>query len=164
MFVRPCRSAAIRTRLDLETVRERLARIAQGTASPDTPITRGHVLSGTVGPDDFHLAFRFQSAKNPAKYSVRGRIQDETDWRIVRLKLTARDPGLGPVELAFLAGFVALHVWAEELPAKAGIGALMAVMVFYALVNLLYVPDLVTSRVAGAIAAEINGSIQRRDH
>ena len=116
MLVRPCRSAAIRTRLDLEAVRERLARVARGTESPDTPVVRGHVLSGTVGPDDFHLDFRFQSDRNPQKYSVHGRIQDAQDWRILRLRLTARDPWLGPVELIVLAGFIALNVWPRVCP------------------------------------------------
>jgi hypothetical protein len=160
MFVRPCRSAAIRTRLDLETVRERLARIARGMASPDTPVARGHVLGGTVGPDGFHLDFRFQG-DNPQNYSVHGRIQDAKDWRILRLKLTARDPWLGPVELAVLAGFIALNVWAEELPARAAIAVIGVLMALYALVNLWYAPGLVTRRVSATLAAELDGSVQR---
>ena len=160
MFVRPCRSAAVRTRLDRETVRERLERIAGGTESPGGFAADGHFLSGAVGADEFHLEFRFASGKNAANYSVHGRIQDAKDWRILRLKLTAHDPWLSRVELAFLAGFIGLHAWAEEVPAKGAIAVLVGLMAFYAVLNLLYVPAMVTSRVSGTIAAEINGSVQ----
>ena len=163
MFVRPCRSAAVRTRLDLATVRERMARIAVGNETPGSLVAQGHFLGGTVGADDFHLEFRFAGGKNPANYSVHGRIQDAKDWRVLRLKLTAHDPWLGRIELAFLAGFVGLHVWAEEIPARGGIAVLLGLMAFYAVLNLLYVPALVTSRVSGTIAAELNGSVQSGD-
>jgi len=144
----------------MESVRERIAGIARGTESPGSFVAQGHFLGGTVGADDFHLDFRF-GGKNPAQYSVRGRIQDAKDWRILRLKLTARDPWLGPIELAALAGFVAFHAWADEVPARGAIAVLAGVMAFYAFLNLLYVPDVVTSRVSGSIAAELNGSVQR---
>lgn len=161
MFVRSRRSAAVRTRLDLETVRERLRRIAGGTPPPGGFVEKGHFLGGTVGADDFHFDFRFASAKDPQTYTVHGRVQDHRDWRILRLKVVSKDPWMHPLVFVFPAGFLGLHlaygVWPEEGPLVA-FGAVMAV---YALKNLFIVPDFVAGRVAGEIAARVNGSVQQ---
>jgi hypothetical protein len=92
---------------------------------------------------------------------VRGAIQDERDWRIIRLKLTAHDPWLGRVETLFLAAFTAYHVYLGEVPPKGAVGVLVFVMAVYAVANLLYIPDVVTNRVSALIASEVNGSVQQ---
>lgn len=163
MFVRARRSATIRTRLDPDTVRERLAALAAagGPEGFDRLMASGFFLDGgSVGRRDFHLDYRFNSAKNPQTYAVHGRLVDTPDWRIVRLKLTAHDPWLGPMELLLLGAFLAFHAVMGELPARAAVGALLLVMVVYALANLLYIPEVVTSRIAGQIASALNGSVR----
>lgn len=161
--MRASRSATIRTRLDRETIRERLSTLAAGSPPSEGPLEKGHFLGGAVGTEEFHFEFRFASQKNTQNYSVHGRVGDHQDWRVLRLKLTAHDPWLGRIELAFLAGFVLLHVVLEEAPAGGGVLALLFVMSIYAFFNLMYVPDVVTSRVAGTIASEVNGSVRIGD-
>jgi hypothetical protein len=97
MLVRASRSAAIRTRLDEDTVRDRLAALA---ARPAPEGIRELVAAGgfegwSVGPREFRLDYRVNNPKNLQSYAVRGTMQDARDWRIVRLKLTAHDPWLG---------------------------------------------------------------------
>jgi len=161
MFVRARRSAAVRTRLDVEAVRARLRRIAGGTPHPGGVVEKGHFLGGTVGADEFHFDFRFASAKDPQAYTVHGRIQDHQEWRILRLKVVSKDPWMHPLFLVFPGAFLGLHLAYGLMPEEGPLVAFGVVMAVYALKNLFFVPDFVTSRVAGEIAATVSGSIQR---
>ena len=161
MFVRARRSAAVRTRLDPETVRERLRGIAGGTPPPGGLVEKGHFLGGTVVADEFHFDFRFASAKDPQTYTVHGRVQDHRDWRILRLKVVSKDPWMHPLFLVFPAGFLGLHLVYGLMPEKGPLVAFAVVMAVYAFKNLFVVPDFVTGRVAGEIAARLNGSVQQ---
>ena len=166
MFVRPCRSATIRTRLDLDAVRARLSGLAaQGTPpGSEVWVSRGFIRpGGSVDAHDFRLDFRLNSARNQQTYAVRGHLQDTNDWRVLRLTLTAHDPWLSRVELFFLVVFTGLYAVTGEMPPGGAIAALLGLMALYAFVNLLWVPDMVTGRVTGILATELNGSIQRRD-
>ena len=163
MFVRARRSATVRTRLDVETIRERLGRLARGTPPPGGLVEKGHFLGGTLGTDDFHLDFRFASAKDPQAYTVHGRIQDHQEWRILRLKVASKDPWMHPWFLVFPVGIVGLHLVYGVMPERGILVAFGVVMAVYAIRNLLFLPDLVTGRVAGEIAATVNGSIKQGD-
>ena len=160
MFVRARRSATIRTRLDVETIRERLSAIARGTPHPGGLVEKGRFLGGTVGADDFHLDFDFASQKDPQQYTVHGRIQDHKEWRILRLKVASKDPWMHPLFLVVPATVFAVHLAFGFLPEKPFVVSCGVVMAVYALKNLFFLPDLVTGRVAGEIAAEVNGSVQ----
>ena len=164
VFVRASRSATIRTRLDLDTVRERLSGVAVRGApgGAEEFFAHGFFLDGgSVDAHEFRLDYRFNSTKNRQTYAVHGRLQDVKDWRMLRLKLTAHDPWLGRIELAALAAFTAFYVANGELPPGGAIGILLFVMAIYAIANLLYIPDVVTTRVAALLATEVNGSVQR---
>jgi hypothetical protein len=161
VFVRARRSATIRTRLDVETIRERLSALARGTTPPGGLVEKGHFLGGTVGADDFHFDFHFASQKDPQTYTVHGRIQDHLEWRILRLKVVAKGPWMHPLILVVPAGVVGVHLAFGFLPEKAFVVSCGVVLVIYALRNLLFLPDLVTGRVAGEIAATVSGSVQQ---
>lgn len=166
MFVRPCRSATIRTRLDVDAVRSYLSVLAE-EGSPegvDRLLAHGFFLAGAaVGERDFHFDYRFNSSKNPQTYAVRGTIRDERDWRILRLKLTAHDPWLGPLEAIFLAIFIAFYVFTGEMPPKAAIGIFFGLTGLYAIANLLYIPAVVTARASALLASQVRGSILTGD-
>ena len=161
MFVRPCRSATIRTRLDEEAIREQLcAFVDQGSPDGMTRfMAHGYFLGGSVGPREFHLDYKFNSVKNPQKYAVRGRIQDTKDWRVLRLKLTAHAPWLAWYELAALVLFAAFYVHDGRVPPTGAILLVAFVMAIYAAANLLYIPDAVTARVSSMLAFELRGSV-----
>ena len=164
MFVRASRSATIRTRLDRETIRERLSPLTAGQErAPGVFIEKGRFTGGTVDENAFQLEFLFDSSRNSQTYAVKGRVQDDRDWRVLRLKLTARDPWLGRVELFFLVLFVGLHYVAGDFPHGAAVAVLLGIMALYAVINLLWVPAVVTGRVSGEIAAAVNGSILAGD-
>jgi hypothetical protein len=78
---------------------------------------------------------------------------------VLRLKLTARDPWLSRIELFFFVLFIGLHVALGEVPARGGVVVLFFLMGLYAVVNLLWVPAVVTGRVTKEIAAAVKGSV-----
>ena len=161
MFARACRSATVRTRLDLDAVRSYLSVLAEEGASEGLGriLANGYFLGGaSVGARDLNLDYRFNSARNPQTYAVHGRIQDTPDWRILRLRLTAHHPWLGAVELLFLVLFMAFHVFAGEVPAMGAVLAVAVVMASYAGANLFYIPDVVTSRVSGLVASAVRAA------
>ncbi len=149
----------------MDAVRERLSALA---ASPppegtDRVMAGGFFLGGgAVEGQDLRLSYHFNSAKNAQDYGVRGVLRDTGDWRMIRLTLTARDPWLGPIEMFFLALFLGFHVYFGETPAKGAVVILVAVMALYAIANLLYIPDVVTSRVSDLVASTVNGSVLHR--
>ena len=163
IFVRARRSATVRTRLDVEAVHERIAALAAEPAAGGMKafFADGHFAEWTVGRQDFRFDYTVNNPKNRQSYAVHGTVRDARDWRILRLKLTAHDPWLGRIELGFLVAFVAFHAFTGEVPAGGAVLILLFVMAVYAFANLMYIPDAVTSRMAGLIASEVNGSVQR---
>lgn len=162
VFVRARRSATIRTRLDVETVHERIAALAAEPAAGGMKafLAHGHFAGWTVEPQDFRFDYTVNNPKNRQSYAVHGTVRDARDWRILRLKLTAHDPWLGRIELGFLAAFTAFYAYSGELPPGFAVFSLLFVMAVYAFANLMYIPDAVTARMAGLIASEVNGSVQ----
>jgi hypothetical protein len=164
VFVRARRSATIRTRLDRETIRERLSPFARGEdRAPGFWIEKGRFTGGTVEESAFQLDFLFDRSRNGQTYAVKGRVQDDLDWRVIRVKLTARDPWLSKVELFFIALFTGLHYVAGDVPRRGALAVLLFVMGLYAFINLFWVPALVTGRVSGEIASAVNGSVLTGD-
>ena len=163
MFVHASRSVTIRTRLDRETIRERLSAIAAaGTPPPGGFIEKGHFLGGSVGAEEFDLDFRFASAKNAQTLRVRGRVQVYPDWRVLRIRITSRDPWMHPLFLIVPGAIAALHLAFGVLPGPDVVVPFVVVTAIYAFVNLLYVPDLAMGRVAGEVASAVDGSIEIR--
>ena len=163
MFVRPCRSATLRTRLDREEIRERLATLAADPPPDGAGIffAQGFFLGGTVGAQDFHLEYKFNSAKNPQTYSVHGRLEESRDWRLLRLKLTAHAPWVSPWELGALALFLGLSIYFGRIAAGAAVTVALFLMAVYAAANLFYVPDVVTHRVSSLLASQVRGSVKQ---
>ena len=163
MFVHATRSVTVRTRLDEDTIRERLSAIAAaGTRPPGGFIEKGHFLGGTVAAEEFDLDFRFASARNAQTLRVRGRVQVYPDWRVLRVKITSRDPWMHPLFLVVPGGIVALHLAFGVLPGPEIVVPFLVATAIYAFVNLLYVPDMAMSRVAGELASAVDGSIEVR--
>jgi hypothetical protein len=163
MFIRPCRSATIRTRLDAAEIRERLSSLA---AEPPPEggsafFAHGYVLGGSVGARDFHLDYKFNSAKNPQTYSVHGAVEETRDWRILRLKLTAHAPWFSKWELGGLVLFLAFSLYTREIPPAGAASLALFVMALYAGANLFYIPDVVTNRVSSLVAAQVRGSVRQ---
>jgi hypothetical protein len=161
MNVRPRRSATIRTRLDFEGVRQRL----HGFASDGTPdgvdrfLANGYFMGGWVGAREFHLEYRFNSAKNPQTYDVAGTIRDTPDWRIIRLKITAHSPWMGWWGLVVVILYAAFSVYTGEIPAQGVVVVVGLALAFAAFANLLYIPDVVTNRVSALLAGALRGSV-----
>ena len=164
MNVRPRRSATLRTRLDVEQVRQRVIEVAR-EGEPDGSeifISHSYFLGGSVGERDFDLDYRFNSARNPQTYSVVGTIQDTHDWRVVRLKIKAHSPWMGWWVFGGIVLFVAFAVLAEDLPPWGGVAGVGVAVALAALANLLYVPDVVTSRVCVRLAGALRGSVLQK--
>ena len=66
-----------------------------------------------------------------------------------------------PWFLVFPVAIFGLHLAYGVMPEKGILAAFGVVMAVYAIRNLLFLPDVVTGRVAGEIAAEVSGSVQR---
>ena len=163
MFVRPSRSATIRTRLDREEIHDRLAALAAHPPPDGTSalFAHGYILGGSVSPRDFHLDYKFNSAKNPQTYSVHGTLEETPDWRILRLKLTAHAPWVSKWEVGALVLFLGVSIYARDMRPGGALAAALLVMAIYAAANLFYVPDAVTQRVSSALAAHLKGSLQQ---
>ena len=161
VFVRPCRSATIRTRLDAETIRERMSALASEPEPEgfDRMMANGYFLGGFVGAREFDIDYRFNSRRNPQTYAVHGKVQDARDWRIVRLKLTAHTAWLSGLEILGLLGFTVFYVATGELPPKPAIGIFLGLTAVYAIANLLFIPTVVKGRVSAIVASQVNGSV-----
>lgn len=153
VFVRPCRSATIRTRLDGKTVHERLSALA-GTA--------GYFMGGSVGPRDFELTYHFNNHRNPQTYSVYGKVQETPDWRVLRLRLTAYSPWLSRWSLVGLVLYLGFLVYTRDVPPGGAVVLFGFVIAVLAFANLFYIPDVVTSRVSSILASEVRGSVLQR--
>lgn len=163
LFVRPRRQATIRTRLDLEEMRERLAALA-AAGEPDgweRFNAHGYFLDGgTVGPSDFVLDYRFNNPKNAQVYSVHGRFEETPDWRYVHIEFEAHEPWMGGWELLGSAAVMAVTVYVRSLPWGAGVGAFAFGTAVWAWANLVYVPHKCCDRAASWIATELSGSVR----
>ena len=162
IFVRPCRSATIRTRLDAETVRERLSALA-GEGSPegwDRFMSHGYFLNGRVDVKELHIDYHYNAHRNPQTYAVHGRVQDTRDWRVLRLKMTAHAPWLSWIEMSVLALVMGFYVVTGEAPPAPAIGVCIFVTAVYAFANLMFIPDRVRERVAAMLATQVSGSVQ----
>ena len=164
VFVRPCRSATIRTRLDGKTVHERLSALA-GTAGPEgfgRLMAHGYFTGGSVGPRDFELTYHFNSHRNPQTYSVYGKVQETPDWRVLRLRLTAYSPWLSRWSLVGLVLYLGFLVYTREVPPGGAVLLFGFVIAVLAFANLFYIPDVVTSRVSSILASEVRGTVLQR--
>jgi hypothetical protein len=162
VFVRATRSATIRTRMDAGEVRVKVEEVAarERPTGSEALFAHGYFLGGGVEGDEIWLDYRFNSARNPQTYRVRGRIQDAKDWRILRLVLTAHDPWLSGIELMVLVGFSGFYVWMGEMVPRGALVILAFVLGVYAVSNLLYIPSVVAQRVSALLASEVHGSVQ----
>ncbi len=163
IFVPPRRAATIRTRWNLEQIREQIGAIAQAERPEgmEAFLAHGYFMGGRVGTRDFHLDYHYKAHKNPQTYDVHGAIVETPDWRIVRLKLRAHSPWIDPWVLAFLVGFAAFVVVVRGRSPGVALATVAIVLTVYALANLLYIPDAVTTRVSGLLASELRGSVQQ---
>ena len=165
IFVRPCRSATIRTRLDAETVRDRLEALAGG-GSPegwDRFMSHGYFLNGRVDAKELHIDYHYNAHRNPQTYAVHGRVQDTRDWRVLRLKMTAHKPWLNLLETAILLGVAVFYMATGEFPPGPALGMVAIVTAIYAFANLMFIPNQVQLRVASMLATQVNGSVQVGD-
>lgn len=160
MFVRPCRSATIRTRLDADGVRERLSTLEYEPATGVGQLfVSGYLVGDAVGRDDFRFEYHVRGRDNPQDYVVRGTLSDARDWRILRLKVTARAPWITRWQLAFGIPFVAFAVYAVKLsPVQATLFFALGVAL-HAVTNLFYIPAVVTNRVSSIVASTVSGSV-----
>ena len=166
LFVRPRRQVTIRTRLDLATMRERLAALAAAGAPDGWERFNAHgyfLDGGTVGPSDFALDYRFNNPKNAQVYAVWGRFEETGDWRYVHLDFEAHEPWMGGWELRGMAAFLAWTTWSRDLPWGAGVAVFAFTTAVWAGANLVYVPNVCCDRAASWIASELSGSVRVGD-
>ena len=161
MFVRPCRSATIRTRLDAEAIRERMTFLVEEPRPEgfDRLMSGGYWLNGWVGPKAFDIDYLYNSKHKP-RYAVHGRVQETRDWRILRLKITAHAPWLSALELVLMVGLLAFMVATGELPPRGALIVFAVLTVVYAFANLLFIPSVVRQRVSSMVATQVDGSVQ----
>jgi hypothetical protein len=151
LFSRPSRTLTLRTRLSIERA---LEGIEQLVARPDP----WGLLGGERGETTFRLDYVFSAPKNRQRYLVQGRIEDNGQWRVVRLELQAESAWIHPLMIAFIVLLLAFPVYAGDLSVGAAIAMVAGMLTFYAFVNLLYVPDLVRRRVGKLVAEAVKGS------
>jgi hypothetical protein len=166
VFVRPRRQVTIRTRLDLNTMRERLAALAAAGEPEGWERFNAHgyfLDGGTVGPSDFILDYRFNNPKNAQVYAVRGVFEETDDWRYVHLDFEAHEPWMGAWEFVGMAAFTAAITYARGLPWLAGVAVFAFSAAVWAWANLSYVPNVCCDRAASWIATELQGSVRWGD-
>jgi hypothetical protein len=165
IFVRPCRSATIRTRLDAQAVHERLVILADEPAPEgwDRMMAHGYFANGRLDDRELRIDYKFNSRRNPQVYAVHAKVQDTKDWRILRIRLTAHAPWLSGIEVLFLAGLLVFYVATGEAPPPAAIATFLVVTAVYAFANLMFIPDQVKARVASIVATQVNGSVLAGD-
>jgi hypothetical protein len=162
-FVRPRRRVTIRTRLDLATMRERLAALAAAGEPEGWERFNAHgyfLDGGLVGPSDFILDYRFNNPKNAQVYAVRGVFEETDDWRYVHLDFEAHEPWMGGWEFLGMAAFIAASTVLRSLPWGFGVAVFVVCNALWAWANLTYVPDVCCDRAASWIATELQGSVR----
>ena len=165
IFVRPCRSATVRTRLDAGGIQERLSVLVndrpQGLAWLRA---HGTFVGGRVEAKEFTVDYKFNNFKNPQTYAIHGRLEETGEWRILRLRLTAHSPWMSRFELFGLAAVMFfVYIFGRGNGGGALIGFFLVLIGFYAFANLLYIPSSVNRRVAAMVARQIDGDVQRGD-
>lgn len=167
IFVRPCRKATVRTRLDAGAVRERLSALVADPGPRGFARWRAHgfFVGGRVEAKEFTVEYKLANFKNPQTYAIHGALEEAEGWRILRLRLTAHSPWASWVELGVLAALLLfLYTFgAEDMSPAGAIGVFLFVMGMMALVNLLYIPSAVNRRVAAIVARQVDGNLQRGD-
>jgi hypothetical protein len=163
VFVRPTRSAMIRTRLDREEIDRRLSELAERHAPVGLArlLTGDYTTDGAVGSGGFTLTYVFNARRNRQPYTVHGSVNETPDWRLIRLKLTAQTPWMTAWSIAVLGAYLGYLVYADGLGVEPAVWILFFVLLLFAMVNLLYVPAAVTRRVADLIAGQLSGSVLR---
>jgi hypothetical protein len=164
-------SKTIRTRLGFDGVFERLAEFVRDRApKTNTLFSDGYVSGGVIEAPRFHLSYRLQPNSRSAfsgTYEVRGVVQDTGDWRLVLLTAGPSRGWRGLVASAgmVVAGGLAAALYVRELPPRdyclvmGGVASLFLLMAVVARVG---IPRLVLRRVAGIVAGELAGTLQRR--
>ena len=165
IFVRPSRSATVRTRLDRGAIRERLSALVADPGPRGLARWRAHgfFVGGRVEAREFTADYTLANFKNPQTYAIHGALEEAEEWRIVRLRLTAHAPWASRVELGVLAAlllFLYMFGPGEMSPAGA-IGLFLFVTGIYAFANLLYIPSAVNRKVAAIVARQVDGTVQR---
>ena len=161
MFVRACRTATIRTRLTTEAILERVASLVKEPPPEgfDRLSSDGFWLNGWVGPKVFDIDYRSNS-RHPYLYAVHGRVQETMEWRIVRLKMTARAPWLTGIEIVLFVG-LALASWATgAMEPGHALALLLLTVAFWACRNLLVIPAIVQRRISSRLATQVDGSVE----
>jgi hypothetical protein len=163
MFVKPTRSALVRTRLDADAIREALVELtsAQEPAGMEGLIAHGYFLDGQLEDREFRFNYHYNAQKNPQTYGVRGLIQDSPEWRVIRLTIKAQAPWLSAVELGILAVALAVMAYGNYKGPGFVIATLAVVVAIYGFANLVYIPDKVRNRVADAVARRVRGAVQQ---
>ncbi|HET7747519.1 MAG TPA: hypothetical protein VFM29_09485 [Vicinamibacteria bacterium] len=162
VFVRARRSATIRTRSDADFVRAQLTDLA---ASPepegwDRVKAHGYFKSGWVGQRDFHFEYYFNNPKNPHTFDVEGRIVEEPEWRVLRVKLTSQEPWLDRWMLLGMVGMSLFYVFFDDFTVVGMVFLLLFVLLVMLIANFFYIPDVVARRVAALLASEVRGSVK----
>lgn len=159
MLIHPRRTATLATRLDSESVREALRPIVETAAQATGSFGwREPFVGGQLGERDFHFAYRFTSPANPQTYDIHGTIDElKPGWRVVRLEIRARTAWLSPLTLGAMALLLALCVFVGRVPIVPALAIGVGVVLVYAFVNLLYLPDHILSKVSDAVESRIRG-------
>jgi hypothetical protein len=157
MFSRARRSATLRTRLPVTRVLEALRPLAEG-GDPDEGRSQaqGWFLGGTLGESSFQLQYR----NDGQNYVVTGIVVDEADWRMVRLRLVAREPWMSPWMLGLLPATSCVPLYFGEI-SLLHVAAMFALFVGYsAITNVFLSPAVAAHHVAAVLASRIRGSIR----
>lgn len=149
LFVRPVRTATIRTRLDPETIRRCLEGLG-GAAGFGEVRTVGHsFLAEYTLPD-----------KNDRVYSVEGRLRTTEEWRFVEVRIEADEPWLDARALLLLLAYAGVKVAFGRIGWRTAVEMLAVVCVVQLAVILVWSPFAVRDRVARDLAVELRGSVR----
>jgi hypothetical protein len=163
LFVRPRRTAAVRTLLDAASIREKvLALAAQGASTGFFAgvFPESYFLGGWTSGDAFALDYFFGSPKHRQVYAVRGEIVEAGGQREVRLVCEARRPWIRAWLLVLLAVAAVLLVAFVHPRIAVAAGALIAVLfALHAYASLVHTPAFVRDCVARVVAARLEGRV-----
>ena len=161
----PRKTALIRTRLDVARVLERVSGLIDDPTAKGAGrwLAGGYFTGGTVGSRDFQLEYFYNSAENSQTFDVAGTVQDDTAWRVVHLTIEPQQSAMGVVLVAaVVVFFTGGSVWAGAMTALQAIGVTAGILGLLAVVQLLFLPKVVSSRVSRRIAETVDGSIFQR--
>ncbi|HEY2941873.1 MAG TPA: hypothetical protein VGN09_05525 [Vicinamibacteria bacterium] len=161
MPARATRTRTIRTRLEGEALRQRLAALAeeQEPEGARRLLADGFFLAGHVDGQAFDLAYRHNNPRNAQTFDVHGVIDATPDWQILHLRMTAQQPWARWWEIAIWAAVAAGLAVARSIKPGAALVIFAFVNAVYAFANLLYIPDVSAGRIARLVARAVNGSV-----